>query len=101
MKRKINHRPTKGQKGLTSPLAVNAPKMFKIFGRCLMVFYTPSGYPLLCKFWENLCRICAETVLKKFKCLIFRHLNSSKVGITGLEPATSRPPGGGGGFVSG
>ena len=92
MKRKINHLPFVGLEGLTSPLACHRPKMFKIFGRCLTLSSTPSGHPLLCRFLENLCRICAESVLKKRKCLKIKHFRFAFVGITGLEPATSRPP---------
>ena len=92
MKRKINHLPFVGLEGLTSPLACHRPKMFKIFGRCLTLSSTPSGHPLLCRFLENLCRICAESLLKKRKCLKIKHFRSAFVGITGLEPATSRPP---------
>ena len=65
MKRKINHLPFVGLEGLTSPLVCHRPKMFKIFGRCLTLSSTPSGHPLLCRFLENLCRICAESLLKK------------------------------------
>ena len=92
MKRKINHLPFVGLEGLTSPLACHRPKMFKIFGRCLTLSSTPSGHPLLCRFLENLCRICAESLLKKRKCLKIKHFRFAFVGITGLEPATSRPP---------
>ena len=92
MKRQINHLPFVGQKGLTSPLACHRPKMFKKNRRCLTLLSTPSGHPLLCKFWENLCRICAESLLKKRKCLKIKHFRFAFVGITGLEPATSRPP---------
>ena len=90
MKRQINHLPIVGQKGLTSPLACHRSKMFKKIRRCLTLLSTPFGYPLLCKFWENLCRICAESLLKKRKCLKIKHFHSAYVGITGLEPATSR-----------
>ena len=92
MKIKINHLPFMGLEGLTSPLACHRPKMFKIFGRCLTLSSTPSGHPLLCRFLENLCRICAESLLKKRKCLKIKHFRFAFVGITGLEPATSRPP---------
>ena len=92
MKRKINHLPFVGLEGLTSPLACHRPKMFKIFGRCLTLSSTPFGHPLLCRFLENLCRICAESLLKKRKCLKIKHFRFAFVGITGLEPATSRPP---------
>ena len=92
MKRKINHLPFVGLEGLTSPLACHRPKMFKIFGRCLTLSSTPSGHPLLCRFLENLCRICAESLSKKRKCLKIKHFRFAFVGITGLEPATSRPP---------
>ncbi len=92
MKRKINHLPLVGLEGLTSPLACHRPKMFKIFGRCLTLLSTPSVHPLLCRFLENLCRICAESLLKKRKRLKIKHFRFEFVGITGLEPATSRPP---------
>ena len=92
MKRKINHHPLVGLEGLTSPLACHRPKMLKIFARCLTLSSTPFGHPLLCRFLENLCRICAESLLKKRKYLKIKHFRFAFVGITGLEPATSRPP---------
>ena len=36
-----------------------------------------------------LCKCCANSLLKKFKCLIIKHLNFRKVGATGFEPATA------------
>ena len=40
------------------------------------------------KFVQNLCR----NGVKKRKCLKIKHFLFAFVGITGLEPATSRPP---------
>ena len=62
--------------------------MFKIFGRCLTLSSIPSGHHLLCRFLENLCRICAESLLKKRKCLKIKHFQFTIVGVTGFEPAT-------------
>ena len=39
-----------------------------------------------------LCKCCANLGVKKIKVLIFSTLILAFVGITGLEPATSRPP---------
>ena len=77
MKRKINHLPFVGLEGLTSPLACHRPKMFKIFGRCLTLSSTPFGHHLLCRFLENLCRICAESLLKKKEVLEHQALQIS------------------------
>ena len=41
---------------------------------------------------EMLCKCCANLGIKKVNSLIIRLLTFALVGITGLEPATSRPP---------
>ena len=89
MKRKIDDCHAMGLEGLTLTLAFHTPKMFKIFrsGKVLSINeikhdFTPRKKGMLCK-------CCANSVLKKFKCLIIKHLNFKKVGATGFEPATA------------
>ena len=41
---------------------------------------------------EMLCKCCANLGIKKVKVLKINTLTLAVVGITGLEPATSRPP---------
>ena len=89
MKRKIDDCHAMGLEGLTLTLAFHTPKMFKIFrsGKVLSINeikhdFTPRKKGMLCK-------CCANSVLKKFKRLIIKHLNFRKVGATGFEPATA------------
>ena len=90
MKRKIDDCHAMGLEGLTLTLAFHTPKMFKIFrsGKVLSINeikhdFTPRKKGMLCK-------CCANSVLKKFKCLIIKHLNFRKVGATGIWRLT--PP---------
>ena len=84
MKSKYNYHQVMGLEGLTSLLAFHRPKMFKKFGRCLTLSSIPNGHPLLCRFWENLCKFCANRLLKKRKCLKIKHFRFALVGITAL-----------------
>ena len=65
-------KPCFGKEGLTSPLAITSPELFK-----------------------NIAQSSSKAIfqlLKKKKCLKIKHFRFAFVGITGLEPATSRPP---------
>ena len=66
--------------------------MFKIFRRCKVLLVNTSEHHFTMPKSPRLCKCCAKTVSKKIKCLKIRHLTLAFVGITGLEPATSRPP---------
>ncbi len=92
MKRIINHQQQNRSEGLTSTFPKNGKKMFKIFRRCKVLLVNTSEHHFTMPKSPRLCKCCAKTVSKKIKCLKIRHLTLAFVGITGLEPATSRPP---------
>ena len=50
-----------------------------------------SYYPIMADFATKVTkirRICAESLLKKRKCLKIKHFKLAFVGVTGFEPAT-------------
>ena len=87
-----NHQQQNRSEGLTSTFPKNGKKMFKIFRRCKVLLVNTSEHHFTMPKSPRLCKCCAKTVSKKIKCLKIRHLTLAFVGITGLEPATSRPP---------
>ena len=87
-----NHQQQNRSEGLTSTFPKNGKKTFKIFRRCKVLLVNTSEHHFTMPKSPRLCKCCAKTVSKKIKCLKIRHLTLAFVGITGLEPATSRPP---------
>ena len=80
MKRIINHQQQNRSEGLTSTFPKNGKKTFKNFRRCKALLVNTSEHLFSPKNGLRLCKCCAKTVLKKFKCLIIRHLTLEKVG---------------------
>ena len=63
-------------------------KMFKMFRSRKVLSANTSEHLFLPQNGPRLCKCCANSVLKKFKCLIIRHLTLGKVGMRRLERPT-------------